>query len=366
MCVRARTQPRISAATPALDFGCAAQSPRAAARAATCHFPRGKTVHELSAPRIPHRALSGALVLALAACGGESTGTPGPVYPYDLVFERREGPAGAPDLYYLDLETGDAVRALAAGLGGMHPSSPPTGAQVAFVRTDDEFNSEVFVATWNSTTRQLSGLTNVSNHAEGDAMPALSPNGQRIAFVTDRAGFHDIFIANVDGTNVQRLTPADPSPAVTTEWWPAWSPNGQLVAYSSTIDGTPDIWTITVDATPTVRARRTGTVDSDMYPTWSPSGDRIAFQRIDANTGDADIVVLTVATNAVQKISMPGQQLWPAWSPDPTNELIAFSSNHEGEDFELYTMRPDGSSVVRRTDNGMNDLRATWILRAVQ
>ena len=322
-------------------------------------------MHIASASDILRRSLAGAALLALVGCRGESTGTRPAAYPYAIVFERREGASGPPELYYLDLETGDAVRALASGVGGMQPTSPPIGAQVAFVRTDNEFNAEIFLGTWTSTARQISGLTNVSNHAEADVMPALSPNGQRIAFVTDRAGYQDIFVANADGSNVRRLTPADPSPAVTTEWWPAWSPNGQLVAYSSTIDGTADIWTTTVDATPVVRTRVTGTVDTDLHPTWSPDGSRIAFHRINATTGEADITIVNLSTAVVQVIELPGQQLWPAWSPDPTNQLIVFSSNHEGPDFELYTMRPDGSNVVRRTDNGVNDLRATWILRPV-
>jgi Tol biopolymer transport system component len=61
---------------------------------------------------------------------------------------------------------------------------------------------------------------------------------------------------------------------------------------------------------------------------------------------------------------MEGQQLWPAWSPD--GDLIAFSSNHEGADFEIYTMDPDGGNVVRRTNNGVNDLRPAWLIRPVQ
>jgi len=55
---------------------------------------------------------------------------------------------------------------------------------------------------------------------------------------------------------------------------------------------------------------------------------------------------------------------WPSWSPD--GDLIACASNHEGDDFEIYTMDGDGGGVVRRTDNGFNDLRPAWLLRPVQ
>jgi Tol biopolymer transport system component len=318
-------------------------------------------VYSLMRNRLRGAALAAAGLLSaagsLAACSGESPTEPGEPYPYDIVFERREGTGGSPDLYYLDLQRGEATRLLVAGLAGMHPSGSPVASRVAYVRMDDEFNSEVFTASYPGGT----GATNVSNHAERDEMPAWSANGQRLAFVTDRAGFQDIFVMNANGTDVRRVTPEDPFPAVTTEWWPAWSPDGTRIAYSSTIDGTADIWTTTVDATPFVRERLTGTGDADFHPTWSPDGDRIAFHRIDQNTGEADIMVLDLNTHTARRISLPGQQLWPAWSPE--GDLIAFSSDHEGTNFEIYTMTPDGADVVRRTENALNDLRPTWVIR---
>jgi TolB protein len=317
-------------------------------------------VHAASTTRILRGALAGLAALSLAACEGETT-EPITPYPYDIVFERRDGPSGPPDLYRLDLETGDAIRVFTSGsVGGMHPSARPGGSQIAFVRTDAEFNSEIFIVN-----RDGTGLVNVTNNAAVDVMPAWSPNGQRIAFVSDREGsFQDIFVVNVNGTNLRRLTPADPFPAVTTEWWPAWSPDGLLIAYSSTLEGTADIWTIVVDATLTERTLLTSGPDIDLHPTWSRQGDRIAFQRVDHDTGEADIIILTISTGALQRISMPGQQLWPSWSPE--GDVIAFSSNHETEDFEIYTMRPDGTEVVRRTDSALNDLRPTWLIRPVQ
>ncbi|MDQ3997068.1 MAG: hypothetical protein M3303_08615 [Gemmatimonadota bacterium] len=302
------------------------------------------------------------VVVTIVACKGESPTDPGEVNPYDLVVERRDGASGPPDLIVLNLATGEERRLFTSqSVGGMHPHGSTDGDRVVFVRSDAEFNSEVFIVNSDGT-----GLTNVSNHAQADVMPAWSPAGGRIAFVTDRAGFQDIFVVNNDGTGLRRLTTADPEPAVTTEWWPAWSPStlpgGQRIAYSSTIDGTPDIWTTTVDAPVVTRERITGTPDADTHPTWSEDGTRIAFERRDVDTGEADIVVLTLSTRTIQRIPLPGQQLTPAWSPD--GEFIAFASNHEGDlDLEIYTMRPDGTEIMRRTTNGAFDLRPTWLLR---
>ena len=320
----------------------------------------------VSNTRRPRRAFAAITAILIAGCRGEPATGVDNAYPYDLVFERRETPSSAADIYLLSLRTGAESRILTANVAGMHPSTS-AGSQVVFVRNDAQFTDEVFLIT-RGANDQFGGLTNVTNNGPArDQMPALAPNGQRIAFVTDRDGaFADIFVINVDGTNLRRITPADPSPAVTTEWWPAWSPTSSLLAYSSTIEGTPDIWTTTVDATPTVRTLLTSGPDIDLHPTWSPDGTRIAFQRTDINTGDADIMILNVSTGALTRIEMPGQQLWPSWSPDPTDQLIAFSSNHEDDDFEIYTMEPDGGNVVRRTTNGVDDFRPAWLIRPVQ
>ena len=308
-------------------------------------------------------AAAAATAFTIAGCKGETGTDPGAAFPYDIVLERRDGPSGPPDLYVLDLGTGTERRLFATtAIGGMHPSGSPDGTRVAFVRMDNEFNSEIFAVDADDG----GGLTNLSNHAEIDIMPAWSPAGGRVAFVTDRAGFQDIFVVNTDGTGLRRITMVDPAPAVTTEWWPAWSPSsfpgGQVIAYSSTISGTADIWTIPVDVTPATPMRRTGTLDTDLHPTISPDGTRIAFERHDVNTGEVDIVILTLGTSALQTVRLPGLQLSPAWSPD--GSLIAFASNHEGdEDLEIYTMSADGTDVRRRTTNGLFDQRPTWRLR---
>jgi Tol biopolymer transport system component len=305
------------------------------------------------------RCISAALsALTVTACQGEDPTEPGETFPYDIIVERRDGPSGPPDLYVLDLTAGEERRLLSAGQGGMHPYASPTGDRVVFVRMDGQFTSEIFLVN----ARDGTGQTNLSNHAQPDAMPAWSRAGSRIAFVSDRMGYQDIFVVNTDGTGLRQIGFADPSPGVATDWWPNWSPDGTRIAFSSTIDGTADIWTTTVDATPIIRERLTGTLDSDTHPTWNVDGTRIAFERHDMNTGDADIYVLTLSTQTLQRIQLPGQQLSPAWSPN--GELIAFASNHEGDpDHEIYTMRPDGTEITRRTDNGFLDLRPAWLLR---
>ncbi len=331
--------------------------------------PPGRTFHRNRSRQIVPAALNFLIVrvafslvvaLTVTACQGEDTTGPDDDFPYDIVFERRTGQAGMPDLIVLDIGAAEERRVFqGSGVGGGQPSAARDGSRIAFVRSDAEFNNEIYLVNPDG-----SGLTNISNFADDDMMPAISPAGSRVAFVTDRSGFQDIFVVNTDGTGLRRITPADPSPAVTTEWWPAWSPTtSQVLAYSSTIDGTADIWTITVDAPTVTMQRITGTLDTDLHPTWSPEGTHIAFERRHFADGETDILILNLGTRALQRIQLPGSQVTPSWSPD--GSLIAFASNHDepGADLDIYTMNRDGTDIVRRTDNGLTDISPTWLLR---
>ena len=73
-----------------------------------------------------------------------------------------------------------------------------------------------------------SGLRQLTNDVYKDRYPRWSPDGSRIAFHSNRAGKHDIWLINPDGSALERLTYA-PAPAVYT---PVWSPDGKRLVYS--------------------------------------------------------------------------------------------------------------------------------------
>lgn len=65
-----------------------------------------------------------------------------------------------------------------------------------------------------------------------DTQPVFSPDGRRIAFLSDRSGATNLWVADADGRNAKRLS-ADTDPAIYTS--PAWSPDGRFVYVSRTI-----------------------------------------------------------------------------------------------------------------------------------
>lgn len=75
---------------------------------------------------------------------------------------------------------------------------------------------------------------------QSDTAPALSPDGQKIAFMSQRDENWEIYIVNADGSNLQRLTE---NPAQ--DGLPAWSPDGQAIAFVSDRDGAWAVWAVT-------------------------------------------------------------------------------------------------------------------------
>ena len=61
-----------------------------------------------------------------------------------------------------------------------------------------------------------------------EIQPRVSPDGKRVAFVSSRSGSRDVWIADLDGSNLQRVTQSD---SASTTCWPAWSPDGRYIAY---------------------------------------------------------------------------------------------------------------------------------------
>ena len=94
-----------------------------------------------------------------------------------------------------------------------------------------------------------------------------------------------------------------------------------------------------------------------MESSWSPDGSKLAFRRIGNN--DSDIVIVTLSTQAVTRIHMDGVQSYPAWSPDGAS--IAFSSSHENPMSDIYTMKPDGTGLVRLTTGVDSHWRPRWL-----
>lgn len=192
-----------------------------------------------------------------------------------------------------------------------------------------------------------SRLTNLTHSWADDVAPVWSPDGRRIAFISLRdtpagkwgLGPGSIYLLDFDPVagervgEVVRLT--DPA---TNDGWPTWSPDGQRIAFESDRSGNWEIWVVNVDGTG-LRSL-TDHPAQDRFPAWSPEGATIAFTSDRA--GNLDVWRMNAdGTQPVNLTQMPGRDRYAMWSPD--GQEIAFNTARDGNQ-EIYTMNADGSN----------------------
>jgi Tol biopolymer transport system component len=224
----------------------------------------------------------------------------------------------------------------------------PDGRRIAFVSDGDGFDTSYDVYTIKADGSERTRLTSTG----GASSPAWSPDGNEIAFAD-----HDIYKVNADGTGLTRLTDIGRS------WSPAWSPSGRQIVFVGPGDGQQEIFKVNADGTETRLTTTPGRFNLDYRdPTWSPDGTKIAFttnrdtrcQRVECYR----IYVMNADGSEPAKLTDDrGGSFAPKWSPDATR--IAFISHRDGN-YEIYTVNADGTGETRLTRNNVGDVNAVW------
>ena len=104
-----------------------------------------------------------------------------------------------------------------------------------------------------------------------DSSAQYSPDGSRIAFRSDRSGFHEIWVCDAEGRNAVQLTHFN-GPLTGT---PRWSPDGKWIAFDSRPEGQADIYAVGVAGGPPRPMTNDGS--EDVVPSWSRDGQWIYF-----------------------------------------------------------------------------------------
>ena len=201
-----------------------------------------------------------------------------------------------------------------------------------------------------ATPQPYDGATAITNNSYRDHSPAWSPDGRRIAFVSNRDGDWEIYVMNADGSGVTQLTHNS-----VLDVSPAWSPDGRRIAFTSIRDGGDwEIYVMNADGSDVTKL--TYTYHNEGSPAWSPDGRRIAFH-FDRD-GNDEIYVMNADGSSITQLTHNYHNAGrPAWSPD--GRRIAFASDRYGDD-EIYVMNADGSDVTPLTHNSNGDWEPAW------
>lgn len=195
---------------------------------------------------------------------------------------------------------------------------------------------------------------NLTRWEGNDTFPVWSPDGQQLAFYSQRNQRTDLYLMNADGSDVHRLVDSGGA-----ESSAAWSPDGQWIAYASLHSPTIGLYIIHPDGSDSQRLTTFQTVTL----MWSPDSRYIAF--IANCDGNCDIYVVDVGDGQVRQLTHNGLvDAYPTWSPDSQN--IAFISNRSLS-FDVHVMALDcdetaegGCEAQRLTDNRDADSFPAW------
>jgi TolB protein len=181
-----------------------------------------------------------------------------------------EGPF---DLWRLALRdnrpAGELVRLTEQSGTSTSPAVSPDGQWLAFLRVTDGQRD-----VW--TMPAGGGLAmNFTDHPSIETCPEWSPDGGRLAFVSDRSGVDQVWVSSVrDGKRVgepRRVAGVDG--AVTS---PSWSPDGARIGLVETAGSESDVWTISVDGSEPARKLTQGA--NAWFLVWSrSSGDLLVL-----------------------------------------------------------------------------------------
>jgi Tol biopolymer transport system component len=246
------------------------------------------------------------------------------------------------------------------------PTLPPQGA-----------NFEIYLLNLDGSEEQR-----LTHNSVGDGFGTLSPDGKKIAFVSNRLVDEPgndpwgLFVMNADGTDQTFLARGSS---------PSWSPDGKYIAFHASASGTgrpinanpgaatedSDIFVVSVDdllqhgTPPTNLTHDPTAVDDD--PDWSPDGTKIAYtshdltQRppnLDYTTAEIYVRAADGTGTPIRLTDNAEEERAPNWSHQ--GDRIAYMCHAGGLDFEICVMAADGTNQRQLTDNNVGDLSCAW------
>lgn len=234
------------------------------------------------------------------------------------------------------------------------------GSKVYFSSTAHRANPDIYVKSVNGR-----AITQLTNDPAADVMPAVSPDGSRVAFASNRGGTWDLYVINASGGHAVQITSDN-----THELHPTWSPDGRFLSFCK-LGEVSNRWEVWVTEAEQLGVQKFLTYG--LFPDWHPTGNQIVFQR-GRDRGDRLFSVWTLnykngeASALTELASSPSAAyINPKWSPD--GRFIAFAAvenpgqtpaDQQPASADIWIMNASGGGLANLTGGRNANLMPAW------
>ncbi len=252
--------------------------------------------------------------------------------------------SGRKELYLSDVDGKDVVRLTDHRSIVLNPDFSPIGKELIYTSYKNGephlYRKEIYTGKEARISRQK-GL-NIGGRYRFD--------GREIALSLSRDGNSELYLIGASGSIHRRLTN---SSAIDVD--PSWSPDGDQIVFVSNRQGNPHLFIIdTAGGKKIRRLSFRGTYNAS--PSWSPKGDRILFSRLEGNR--FDLFSIRPDGSDEQRLTFgAGSKEHPRWSPD--GRFVTYTSDQDGKK-AIFVMRADGTGNRRITDAGVDSIHPVW------
>jgi Tol biopolymer transport system component len=238
------------------------------------------------------------------------------------------------------------------------PALSPDGTRIAFLSERNRLAVDLYVADA-TTGRVIRRLTQsaVDPHFQSlqflASAGAWSPDEQRLAVATVRSGRPVLAIFNVDTGDVTRDIRLDERGEI---FQPAWSPDGRHIAFAAQIGGLTDLFVYDLDTGR--RQQLTHDPFADLQPAWSPDSRHLAFvtdrftSHLDTlDFGAFNLASLDVTTGAITRLDTgtSGNARDPQWTPDGASIIFVGDETGRPEVYRLDVARGSSERLTNET-----------------
>ncbi|RZT03880.1 component of the Tol biopolymer transport system [Duganella sp. CF402] len=199
-----------------------------------------------------------------------------------------------------------------------------------------------------------------------DVYPLMSRDGW-IVYTDKQLGNSSIWVMRPDGSERRKVFESSGRGLDETKvrmglagaFQPCWSPDGEWIAFglgywfAERNTMTAALWRVRRDGS-AAEQLTDGTLHSG-FPSYSADGKELVFRVWSEK--EKGLRILNLETRQIRVLTTGIDNL-PGWSPD--GKRIVFTRRREDGNYDVYTIRPDGSDLFRATDHESSDGHAVW------